>query len=104
MKKSFMTVALFRMVAFVVLGLVANPSWAAELCHIHPAGTELKEPDPQSAQFYGSLEECEAASNQYYAGAGQCHCFPDLFSGRGDFDLYRRPPEKLDGREKRYAP
>jgi hypothetical protein len=52
-------------------------SWASEICHIHPLGTDMKDAESRVIKWYGSLEECETANKQFFGGAGTCHCFPD---------------------------
>ena len=74
----------FRVWVFATLCLV-NSAWAADSCHIHPLGIEMKEAEPRTIEWYSSLEECEMANKKFYGGRGLCHCFPDgVFNGRGD--------------------
>jgi hypothetical protein len=61
-------------------------SWAAEICHIHPAGYKRVEPKDREPNYYGSIDECEASNKKLYGGMGWCHCFTDEFlKGSGDW-------------------
>gem|GEM_PF-2652692 len=84
----------------IAIWLGLTPAMAAQVCHIHPPGTELKEPEIKDAQFYNSLEDCESANSKVFGGSGRCHCFPDGFGRSREFDFRRRPVDPFGSPEK----
>jgi hypothetical protein len=81
--------------AAACVALSSELGWASESCHIHPPGSDPKEPEYRSLQFYNSLEECELAKAKYFGGAGRCHCFPD-FMNREKGDIWSQPPRDFE--------
>ena len=69
----------FRLFTFAGLCLTwsLNAAWAADSCHIHPLGTDMKDAESCASEWYGSLEECEIANKKFFGGLGNV----SLFSG-----------------------
>jgi hypothetical protein len=53
------------------------------------------EPEHREVDFYGSLEDCEAANAKYFGGSGRCHCFPD-FMNKERGDIWNQPRRDIE--------
>ena len=59
----------FSVLTFAGLSLLwsLNAAGAANSCHIHPLGTDMKDAEACESEWYGSLEECETAKKNFLA-------------------------------------